>query len=200
MIRSNYTSRQQGNIERLLQTILLKILKLLDDEPDLSKWSSMLGKVELAVNSIPHSALRGRTPYEIGMRRPPFLLPVATLPASLGGEGSEFRALAKLSDDVRAGALRTLTTNKQYYLHSEGLKKGQCVWRKRQSFGRHMAAKLQVKILHGYEVEERIGTGMYRMVNIKTGERVILPCDQIIRTKLTKAEMLAILDKIEEEG
>ena len=157
LLRSNYTSRQQGFVERFLQTILIKILKFLDHQPDLSKWSSVLSKVEFAMNSLPHTALEGRTPFEASMRRPPVLLPAVPLPGSVERGDDEFQSLVKLADDVRAGALRTLISNKQYFLHTEGLKKGQCVWRKRQSFGRHMAAKLQVKVLHGYEVEERIG-------------------------------------------
>ena len=197
IIRSNYTSRQQGMVERLLQTVLLKILKFLDDHPDLSKWSTILSKVEYTINSIPHSSLNGKSPFEVAFRRPPVLLTPIEIPDGLGNEGGSFRAMTKLADEIRYHALRNLITNKQYNNHVEGLKEGQLVWRKRQCFNRNMSRKLQIKILQAFKVESRIGTGMYRLIDIQTNERLILPSDQLIRTRLTELEMKDILMKLE---
>ena len=60
-----------------------------------------------------------------------------------------------------------------------------------------MSRKLQIKILQAFKVEARIGTGMYRLIDIQTNERIILPSDQLIRTRLTESEMKDILMKIE---
>ena len=63
--------------------------------------------------------------------------------------------------------------------------------------GRNMSRKLQIKILQAFKVEARIGTGMYRLIDIQTNERIVLPSDQLIRTRLTELEMKDILKKIE---
>ena len=105
--------------------------------------------------------------------------------------------MTKLADEIRYHALRNLITNKQYNNHVEGLKEGQLVWRKRQCFNRNMSKKLQIKILQAFKIESRIGTGMYRLIDIQTNERLILPSDQLIRTRLTELEMKEILMKLE---
>ena len=60
-----------------------------------------------------------------------------------------------------------------------------------------MSKKLQIKILQAFKIESRIGTGMYRLIDIQTNERLILPSDQLIRTRLTELEMKEILMKLE---
>ena len=184
-------------VERLLQTVMLKILKFLDDQPNLLKWSSILSKVEYTLDSLPHESLNGKSPFEVVFRRPPVLLAPVTVPEGLGNEGGSFKTMVKLADEIRFHALRNLITNKQYHSHVEGLKEGQLVWRKRQCFSRNMSRKLQIKILQAFKVEARIGTGMYRLIDIQTNERIVLPSDQLIRTRLTELEMKDILKKIE---
>ena len=164
---------------------------------NLNYWSSILSKVEYTLNSIPHESLNGKSPFEIVFRRPPVLLAPVKVPEELGNEGGSFKTMVKLANEIRFHALRNLITNKQYYSHVEGLKEGQLVWRKRQCFSRNMSKKLQIKILQAFKVEARIGTGMYRLIDIQTNERIILPSDQLIRTRLTESEMKDILMKIE---
>ena len=60
-----------------------------------------------------------------------------------------------------------------------------------------MAKKLQIKVIHAFEVLERVGTGLYKLKNVSNGELVILPADQLIRTRLTLEEIKQILQNLE---
>ena len=60
-----------------------------------------------------------------------------------------------------------------------------------------MARKLQVKVIHAFEVLERVGTGLYKLKNISNDELVVLPADQLIRTRLTLEEIRQILQQLE---
>ena len=194
IIRSNYCSRQQGNVERLFQTMLKKILKLLDKEKDLQRWSSILQKIEFILNIAPHRNLGYMSPFQCVFRRPPALL-LPALPER-GREGSEFNLLSKMSDTIRMHAFRSLVGRKNFEYPGEGLAKGQLVWRKRKSFARHMNAKLQTKIIEAFRVEERLGTGLYKLKSVITSNLIILPIEQLIPTRLTEIQVIEILTKI----
>ena len=196
--RSNNTSRFQGIVERTLQTVLGKVLKLLEGEKDLQGWSIILDRVAFIVNSIPHEALNGRTPFGVIFRRPPALLP-PLLQTDLGREGGEFSKLIKIAEDVRKGAYRNLVHNKSYRFHEEGLVKDEIVWRKRQSFARNMASKLQDKIVQAFRVLDRVGTGLYKVVDVSTGNIQILPGEQLIRAGMSEEEVKGILVKLNEK-
>ena len=62
-----------------------------------------------------------------------------------------------------------------------------------------MSYKLQIKVTSAYEVVDRIATGLYRLKNIQTDEPIILPIDQLVRTSLTREQMLDVLRRLEEE-
>ena len=194
IIRSNYCSRQQGNVERLFQSMLRKILKLLDKERDLQGWSSILQKIEFILNIAPHRNLGYMSPFQCVFRRPPALL-LPALPER-GREGSEFNLLSKMSDTIRMHAFRSLVGSKNFEYPGEGLTKGQLVWRKRKSFSRHMNAKLQTKIIEAFRVEERLGTGLYKLKSVITSNLIILPIEQLIPTRLTEIQVIEILTKI----
>ena len=198
IIRSNHCSRHQGMVERLLQTILIKLLKLLDADADLSRWYLMLGRLEFVINSSPHSALHFRSPNELRYRVPPVLAVPPLARGDLGMVGGEFDRLVRVSKEIREAAFKGLVRNKSYYRVDESLIKGQIVWRKRQSFLRNMNKKLQLKILEAYEVEERLGTGLYRVRNVENDEVLVLPVDQLVRCGLNKGEVLKILNELKQ--
>ena len=203
IIRSNYCSRVQGTVERLFQTMLRKILKVLDHEDDLRKWSLILARVGFMVNISPHSALGWRSPFQIEFRRAPSLL-ISPIPGK-GVEGGEFQLMAAISDDIRLHAYKHLVSGSTYNYPSDGLIKGQLVWRKRKSFARHMAPKLQTRIGDAFKITDRLGTGLYRLVSLTTLKPIILPIEQLIPTRLSEAEVMRILRRIngeeeEEEG
>ena len=74
LIRSNNCSRQQGQVERLLQTVRGKILKILDKDTNLNGWAEILNKVAFAINSAPHAGLGWLSPCMVEYRRAPGLL------------------------------------------------------------------------------------------------------------------------------
>ena len=57
VVRSFYSSRQQGTIERAFGSLLVKILKLLDNEPTLKGWARVLPRLAFAFNSSPCRSL-----------------------------------------------------------------------------------------------------------------------------------------------
>ena len=193
VVRSNNCSRQQGQVERLLQTVLIKLLKLMVNEPSLGRWAFYLPLVEFVVNSSPHVSLNWRTPNEIRFRRAPSLfLP----PIEKKGGNREFDNLVEVGNDIRKMALKTMLSNKHYYDSGEALVQGTIVWRKRQSFSRHANQKLQFKILEAYVVQGRVGTGLYKLGNVITNETVILPIDQLVRCRLGLQDVKKILQEL----
>ena len=68
IVRSNNCSRAQGVVERANQQVVIRMLKLLSEESDLSKWSETLKTVATAMNLTPHSSLGGRSPFDVTRR------------------------------------------------------------------------------------------------------------------------------------
>ena len=76
------------------------------------------------------------------------------------------------------------------------LKAGEIVFRKRQSFNVNMNKKLQVKIIAAFKVLKRVGTGLYKLKDVVTGNEVLLPICQLIRSNLTELEVIDIINQI----
>ena len=198
IIRSNHCSRHQGMVERLLQTILIKLLKFLDSDTRLDGWFPILGKLEFLINSLPHRGLGMMTPNEVRYRRPPSLAVPPFEVADLGSEKGEFKSLVRISSMIRRAAFKGLIQNKSYYRVDESLTKGQLVWRKRQSFARNMNKKLQFKVIEAYEIMDRVGTGLYKVRNVETKEMLVLPVDQLIKCRLNREEVMKVLNEIKQ--
>jgi hypothetical protein len=62
---SNHQSSWQASVERCNQTVLIRLLKLMDDDKDYSNWSNLLKKVAFSINLTPTKSLGGLTPYQI---------------------------------------------------------------------------------------------------------------------------------------
>ena len=185
-------------VERLLQTILIKLLKLLDSDTRLDGWFPILGKLEFLINSLPHRGLGMMTPNEVRYRRPPSLAVPPFEVADLGSEKGEFKSLVRISSMIRRAAFKGLIQNKSYYRVDESLTKGQLVWRKRQSFARNMNKKLQFKVIEAYEIMDRVGTGLYKVRNVETKEMLVLPVDQLIKCRLNREEVMKVLNEIKQ--
>lgn len=91
-----------------------------------------------------------------------------------------------------------MISNKKFYNIGESLTEGQILFRRRMSFNVHQNKKLQKKIVQALKVISRVGTSMFKLMDIETGRVMILPLDQLISTKLTEAEAKAILIKLNE--
>ena len=193
IVRANHCSRHQSYAERAIQSSRIKILKYLENEPDLRKWVDVLPAVQSAMNLTPIASLGWLAPVDIRYTRPPVHL---TSPIAMKGEISRFSVLVKMAEDIRNHAWRSLMRNKEYHRPDETLYEGEIVWRKRLNFARNMNAKLQQKIVQAFEAVNRVGTGMYRLRNLLNGELVVLPLDQLIRTNLSKPEVLSILAEL----
>ena len=166
MSRSNNISRHQGNVERLLQTILVKLLKVLGSEADLAGWAVVLNRVCFLMNSQKVEALGGLSPNDVRFRRPPTFLP-PLLHSSLEGCNEGFERMVRISDDIRNANFRSVIRNKSYQHVGETLKEGEIVWCRRQSFSRHNNKKLQNKVVEGFKVLQRVGTNLYKVENIE---------------------------------
>ena len=59
-----------------------------------------------------------------------------------------------------------------------------------------MSSKLQIKIIEAFRVEERLGTGLYKLKSVITSNLIILPIEQLIPTRLTETQVTEILTKI----
>ena len=201
IVRSVYCSRQQGQVERLIQTATVKLLKVIDKADSLEGWVKALPKVEFMINSSPSAALGFLSPNEVAYRRPPtFFAPLIEKTEKEGVIGEGFNQLVAMSDEIRLAAYRTLRSNKHFYYPNERLSKGQIMFRKRQSFSRHQNKKLQLKILEAYKVESRVGTGMYQLRNLEDNSTIILPCDQLIRTNLNESEAKKLISDIKSKS
>ena len=196
ILRSNRCSRHQGMVERLLQTVLIKILKILDNDERLNGWYLTLPKVEFLVNSSPHLSLNWKSPFELMYRRPPALMVPVLNEGSGEMKGSEFQQLVKTTEEVRKSAFRNLLRNKNFYECNEALVEGQVVWRKRQAFATNVNRKLQFRIIQAFIVLKRVGSGLYKVEDIESGLIAILPVDQLIRTRLTIPEVKQILQRL----
>ena len=196
IVRSNRCSRHQGMVERLLQSVLIKMLKLLDGDEHLDGWFTVLPRLEFLLNSAPHSSLGWRSPNDVRFRRPPALVvPVLTNPGD-GERGGNFQGVAKMAELIRKSAFRNLLKNRHFYEIGEALVEGMVVWRKRQAFSTNMNKKLQYKITQAFIIQKRVGSGLYKVADVENGEISILPIDQMIRTKLSLEEVRDMLTKL----
>ena len=193
IIRSTYTSRHQGIVERRIRTSRLKILKFLNGEPTLSRWSMVLPVIEFAINSTPSCVLGWRSPHQMSLIRPPSLL---LPPVEINGEKPSFKILAKQAEEVRMNSWRQLVGRKSFFRPDEALVRGQLVWKKRLSFNRNINFKLQSRVLEAYEILDRIATGLYRAKNVTTGSIIVVPSDQLIRCHLSLPEVKSIIEKL----
>ena len=101
-------------------------------------------------------------------------------------------------DEMRLIAFKNLLGRKNYYYSTEGLAKDEIVFRKRLAFSRHQNQKLQIKIIQALMVVDRIGSGMYTLIDIVTGNKLFLPIDQLIRTRLTRDQAEKLIKKVTE--
>ena len=199
LIRSNTCSKLQGQIERFFQSLLIKILKLLHNDETWTNWPKALPKAVYLHNCLPTESLAGRSPFEVLYRRPPRLVTPLILPVnnlSSVSNISGFKQMVVMSDEIRNAAYVNMVRNKNHYRPDEGLKENDVVFRKRTTFGRANNRKWQIKISDAFRVVVRVGTGLYKLINIRTNEPVILSGDQLIRTNLTEAEALLVIEKL----
>ena len=197
VIRSNNTSRVQGIVERSNQITTIRVLKLLNDEVSLSRWSEVLTEVSTGINICPNRSLGGLCPFDVSRRFSMRYLGPAygSLPSAVG---NEFKSLIMVMEKVRKGALMNLIGHKSYNYCDENLVKGQIVFRKRMSFGRHHNQKLQTKVLEAYKIVLKVASGVYDCENLITKERKTLAVDQLIRTALKEEEVKAMLIQLNE--
>ena len=197
---SNYNPRAQAKAERAIQVLTIHMLREMAEESHFDVWSKYLGKIEFLINSSPCSSLGGYSPFQL-TRRTIMRGSISILnPMNKVGRPAEsFNELAKIYDKLRAASLYTLIQSKNHFAPKEALVEGQIVFRRRLSFSRNLSYKLQVKVVSAFEVVSRVATGLYRLRNILTNELIVLPIDQLIRTSLTKEQMVEVLAKIAED-
>ena len=186
----------QGVVERANQQVVIRMLKLLSEERDLSKWSETLKTVATAMNLTPHSSLGGRSPFDV-TRRFAFRWmgpAVGSLPVGIKGD---FVSLVRTMEAVRLNALKNLITHKSYNYLENDLKVGDIYFRRRMSFSRHNNPKLQVKVVEAYKIVSKVGSGVYEVRNIRTNELKMLPIDQLIKTNLKEEEVVEMLRNLE---
>ena len=114
----------------------------------------------------------------------------------VGRVEKDFNSLVKMFDDVRLSAYKNLLTYKNFYYPTEALKENAIVFKKRLSFARNMNPKLQNKIASGLRIISRVASGHYRAEDLMTGQIVIVPVEQLIRTNLNEAQVKEILGKM----
>ena len=200
LVRSNHRSESQGLVERKFRDLLITILKLLDGEDYLSRWSEVLGRAVFVINSRPSVALGGASSNELIFRKGPrFLSTLSPLekPES-GGERTKegFLQLNRVHEMLKGATMMQLMKRKAYYYPNEALVEGVVVFRKRMQFARNMAPKLQAKVIEAFVVEKRVGTSMYLCKNILTDVKKLLPIDQLIRCRLSLLDAKALMNRL----
>ena len=197
IVRSNNTSRVQGIVERSNQVTTIRILKLLNDDTSLSRWSEVLTAVSTGINVCPNRSLGGVSPYDLSRRfSVRYLGPSSgSIPSAVG---NDFKSLVMIMEKVRRSALMNLIGHKSYNYRDENLEAGKLVFRKRMSFGRHNNQKLQTKVLEAYKIISKVASGVYACENIVTKEKKTLAVDQLIRTALRENEVRKMLIKLNE--
>ena len=197
VIRSYYTSRQQGTIERAFGTLLVKMLKLLDNEPTLKGWARVLPKLAFVFNSSPCRSLGYFSPNALTFHTPPSLVTPVLNIGMLEGR-KHFAEMVRLTEIVRKSAFQAMVSNKKYYNAGETLTEGQIVFRRRMSFSVHNNKKLQKKVIQALKVIGKVGTSMFKLRDLMTEKVMILPLDQLISSKLTEIEAKELLIKLNE--
>ena len=193
---SNNQSRAQSPAERLIQEVIKRMLKLLDDKDSLQGWHKLLRKIQFDLNITP-SSVGNVSPFQLTRRHAVRSLVPNIEPIRLANStANDFNALVKMYESVRMSAMLNLISHKSYTYPCQSLTEGRVVFRKRMSFARNMNRKLQIKVLTGYRVLERVGSGLYKLKNLMSDEVVILPVDQLVLTNLNKVQVKEILSKI----
>ena len=197
---SNYLPRAQSKAERAIKTLTLQLLKEMSEDSHLDQWHKFLPKIQLNLNYTPSVALGGYSPLQL-TRRHHFRTSIHILNpmGRVNRAVQDFNELVRVYDNIRAAALYSLMQHKNFFSPKEALIAGQIVFRRKMCFSRNMSYKLQVKVTSAYEVVDRIATGLYRLKDIRTDEPIILPIDQLVRTSLTREQMLDVLRRLEEE-
>ena len=202
IVRSNHRSQAQGFIERKWRDLLITILKLLDGDDYLERWSDVVGRACYVLNSLPNVALGGLSSNELVLRKPPrFLSTLSPIePPESGGRKIKegFLRLNKIHESIKRATLIQILKYKAYYYPTEALAEGAIVFRKRMQFARNMAPKLQSKITEAYLVKRRIGTSMYLCTNIITNVSKLLPLDQLVRCRLNLTDARELMRKMAE--
>ena len=199
IIRSNHHTNSQSGIERQFQTSLITLLKMMDGQPDLSGWPRMLGRLSFVMNNRPLVSLGWRSSSELRFLHPPRLLgPLHQTHMAEKGDVKGLQFMSRMHDEVREAAFRAIIRNKNFAYPNDSLSSGMVLFRKRQNFSRHSNKKLQYKVIDAYEVLKRVGSGTYLLLNLRTNKNEVLPVCQLIRTKLNKAEVMGILDKLDD--
>ena len=200
IVRSNHRSQSQGYVERKFRDLLITILKLLDGDDYLERWSDVLNRACYVLNNLPNVALGGFSSSELVFRKPPrFLSTLCPLEQPEGGGGKikeGFMQLNKIHEMIKDATLIQLLKNKAYYYPNEALTEGAIVFRKRMQFARNMASKLQPKIVEAFVVKKRIGTSMYLCQNVMTDVQKLLPIDQLIRCRLNLVDTKALMKRL----
>ena len=192
---SNNQSRAQSPAERLIQEVTKRLLKLMDEQETLSGWHLLLRKVQFSINVTP--SVGEVSPFQLTRRHTMRCLVPGVEPIRpINSTAKDFNLLVKMFESVRLSSMVNLISHKCYKYPTESLSKGQIVFRKRMSFARNINKKLQVKILSGYQVKERVGSGLYKLRNILTNEIAILPVDQLIETNMNENQVRDILTKL----
>ena len=201
IIRSNHRSESQGLVERKFRDLLIVILRLLDGEDYLSKWSDVLGKATFLINSSPCVSLGGFSPNELIFRKGPrFLSTLTPLEEPVGGGGrakETFLQINKMHELIKDATFKQLLQRKAYFFPNEALKHGSIVFRKRMQFSRNMAPKLQQRVVECFSIERRVGTSMYLCKNVLDGSKKLLPIDQMIRSRLSLDDAKALMNKLD---
>ena len=192
LIRSNNTSRAQGIVERSNQQTTIRVLKMLNNDANLGRWSEVLRSVSLGISLCPNRSLGFLCPADLVRRFPTHFLGPGTGSIPKGMKDG-FRSLVTVMEMVRKGALINLIGHKSYLYPSENLETNTIVFKKRMSFSRHQNQKLQVKILEAYKIVSKVASGIYEARNLVTGEIRVLPVDQMVRTMLKEQDVLKIL-------
>ena len=122
-MRSNNTSRVQGIVERSNQVTTIRILKLLNDDTSLSRWSEVLTAVSTGINVCPNRSLGGVSPYDLSRRfSVRYLGPSSgSIPSAVG---NDFKSLVMIMEKVRRSALMNLIGHKSYNYGDENLEAG----------------------------------------------------------------------------
>ena len=196
--QSSHTSRHQAYSERQNQTCLRRILKLLDDEPNLSGWSKLLNQISFEINMTPTDSLAGLSPFQVTRRHPMRCLAPSLDP--LPGNNAvvyDFNKLLKTYKEIRLSAYNNLVSYRDHKGVEPNLTEGMVVFRKRQAFATNMNKKLQSRVVTVYEVISRIGSSMFRLKDLLNNAIVVLPADQIVRSGgLTREQGIQLIKEI----
>ena len=67
-----------------------------------------------------------------------------------------------------------MISNKKFYNIGESLTEGQILFRRRMSFNVHQNKKLQKKIVQALKVISRVGTSMFKLMDIELNSQLLM--------------------------